>query len=573
LQLQEYAERGSIKLNMVQIECLVLLQILFNYQPTLKADVVLPSIIEEFMGRDVVSIELMWNGVIQERFFPVPAMCQNLSEASKTIVVQSVDRQNSEIQLGEFATHCKSLYFEVKHQERLKELGISQIFSRANQSLATWITFYIAVLVNGLYCIYIEYPTKPRAVDAQGPSTLVDDVSFVQWKLHNEGPMMLDVVVMMDWLNIGQIALSAFTFTLFLIVRVPVVFALHYRQYRKPLLVSLVYTLLSWQPWYYALYVVCALLGKHEPRLGPVFHALLLLDIIVKDPTTADVLRSVWYPKRALAATVFLMMFIMYIFAVFTFLLFPDEFLGDDSQPFCRNLRDCFAATVSYGLRNGGGFGDIMGFNQDGLERERFWLELLFFLFVLVILMNIVFGIIIDTFSELRDQKKEKRIQTTKACFICGLEDNMFEKMGRGFAAHIREDHRMWNYFYFMVYLWEQDQDHDDGLEYYVRHCLLENDHLRWFPVGTAYCIEKKAQEEKEEEGQGMLDDVRSLDAKLEKLCAAQAEQSARQERLEVELSDRIDTVISTLAQLQISSPANAVSPGWVQHHPQHQQQ
>jgi hypothetical protein len=47
----------------------------------------------------------------------------------------------------------------------------------------------------------------------------------------------------------------------------------------------------------------------------------------------------------------------------------------------------------------------------------------------------------------------------------------------------------MWNYLYFMVYLWEQDKDDDDGLEQFVRRCV-EKQNLSWFPIGFAYSLE-----------------------------------------------------------------------------------
>ena len=43
----------------------------------------------------------------------------------------------------------------------------------------------------------------------------------------------------------------------------------------------------------------------------------------------------------------------------------------------------------------------------------------------------------------------------------------------------------MWNYIYFIIFLWEQDKDDDDGLETYVRRCIAAND-LSWFPVNKA---------------------------------------------------------------------------------------
>lgn len=41
--------------------------------------------------------------------------------------------------------------------------------------------------------------------------------------------------------------------------------------------------------------------------------------------------------------------------------------------------------------------------------------------------MNIIFGIIIDTFAALRDEKNMKDNDENNKCFICGLDRGAFE--------------------------------------------------------------------------------------------------------------------------------------------------
>jgi inositol 1,4,5-triphosphate receptor type 1/inositol 1,4,5-triphosphate receptor type 3 len=77
------------------------------------------------------------------------------------------------------------------------------------------------------------------------------------------------------------------------------------------------------------------------------------------------------------------------------------------------------------------------------------------------------------TFSSLRKEKDVKLFDTENICFICGLEKNLFDKKsdtGEGFKIHVKYEHHMWNYLYFFIYLWEQDKDDDDGLEWFVRY-------------------------------------------------------------------------------------------------------
>lgn len=57
---------------------------------------------------------------------------------------------------------------------------------------------------------------------------------------------------------------------------------------------------------------------------------------------------------------------------------------------------------------------------QEPLFAARVVYDLLFFFIVIIIVLNLIFGVIIDTFADLRSekQKKEEILKTT--CFICG---------------------------------------------------------------------------------------------------------------------------------------------------------
>lgn len=58
---------------------------------------------------------------------------------------------------------------------------------------------------------------------------------------------------------------------------------------------------------------------------------------------------------------------------------------------------------------------------KESLFPARVIYDLLFFFIVIIIVLNLIFGVIIDTFADLRSekQKKEEILKTT--CFICGM--------------------------------------------------------------------------------------------------------------------------------------------------------
>ena len=57
---------------------------------------------------------------------------------------------------------------------------------------------------------------------------------------------------------------------------------------------------------------------------------------------------------------------------------------------------------------------------QEPLFAARVIYDLPFYFIVIIIVLNLIFGVIIDTFADLRSekQKKEEILKTT--CFICG---------------------------------------------------------------------------------------------------------------------------------------------------------
>ncbi|KAH8052115.1 inositol 1,4,5-trisphosphate-sensitive calcium-release channel [Aureococcus anophagefferens] len=289
----------------------------------------------------------------------------------------------------------------------------------------------------------------------------------------NHGRMLMNLIL--TPLNVFNIGLSSFTLLLFIVVRCPVTYQkLVDNGYGKAR--AMFYTSLDPMTIYYFIYTVLARAAKGRelpnfkgsylgrPRGRARFRvcsSLLLLDIVVKDPTSQDVINAIVYPRRQLGATALLGFFVVYIFALLIFQAYSDGFSYEDDPEGtggsfpedCRSLLRCMAVTMMYGLRLSGGIGDIMKHTWS----TRLWIDFMYFLAVLIVLLNVIFGIIIDTFSDLRGQKGDRVFKTIHSCFICGVDD--------------------------------VDKDEDDGLELYVRQNIEMKD-ITWLPVGRAMCLD-----------------------------------------------------------------------------------
>jgi len=170
--------------------------------------------------------------------------------------------------------------------------------------------------------------------------------------------------------------------------------------------------------------------------------------------------------------------------------------------------------------------------------------KVLYFFLVITILLNVVFGIIIDTFSELRAEKAAKKANMENYCFICGLDSFTLDTRAGGFNDHIEIHHNMWNYLYMLVHLREKDENDYNGWEQYCADKIAEND-TSFVPSNTAIAIaeyqEKEASEQRllKSSVERLIEDNIQLTKRMEQLAREQAELAARNSQEQAELAER----------------------------------
>jgi hypothetical protein len=182
----------------------------------------------------------------------------------------------------------------------------------------------------------------------------------------------------------------------------------------------------------------------------------------------------------------------MFVCILSQFLYYRDQIY--QGHHFCATLFDCYKVALSYGLRVGDGVSDT--FYQT--VETRWYLDVSYYFIVNVGMLNLVAGVIITTFGQLRENQARIKEDTEEKCFICGIDRQVFDRASvepEGFKTHTKVDHNMWNYLYFIFLLWEQDKDDDDGLEQYVRRAIEANE-ISWFPLNKAIRLDQAASAE-----------------------------------------------------------------------------
>lgn len=309
---------------------------------------------------------------------------------------------------------------------------------------------------------------------------------------------------------------------------------------------------------------------------------LQLFDVVYREETLLNVIRSVTRNGRSIIFTAVLALILVYLFSIIGYVFFKDDFLvpvddeivshsgdglpcnelpdvtlskpsgdaeqvcakdalqdvddggggGERRERACDSLVMCIITTLNQGLRNGGGIGDILRAPsssvslhltkfygeifylsfcvnlQEALFVARVIYDLLFFFIVIIIVLNLIFGVIIDTFADLRSEKQQKELILKNTCFICGLNRSAFDNKTVSFEEHIKSEHNMWHYLYFIVLVKVKDPTEFTGPESYV-YGMVKSNTLDWFPRLRA--ISLAAVEVSEEQIE-----LRSLQAQLE---------------------------------------------------------
>ena len=198
---------------------------------------------------------------------------------------------------------------------------------------------------------------------------------------------------------------------------------------------------------------------------------------------------------------------IVYNFSIFGFYYLNQSFYFDDllditkeeqeqdqdendntkvRENLCGSLLQCYFTLLNYGVRSGGGIGDVLtmlSFKANiSAYLGRFFFDILFHIIVVLIMTNLIFGIIVDSFANFRGSTDDSENDKNNVCFICQLTRDDAINKNIDFDKHVREVHDMWNYVYFLTYLHINNSNNFKMLETSVWDRLEESD-TSWIPI------------------------------------------------------------------------------------------
>ena len=123
----------------------------------------------------------------------------------------------------------------------------------------------------------------------------------------------------------------------------------------------------------------------------------------------------------------------VYMFASAGFFFLPEHLRREEdyylfqNKRYARSISETFLDFVHVMLVVGEGpLTEVDAQNRQGDVQSRFILDVVFFIVFVVLLLNMIFGIIVDKFGLLRDQESDRNREKKQQCFICGIQ-NQYE--------------------------------------------------------------------------------------------------------------------------------------------------
>uniref|UniRef100_A0A669C4J2 Inositol 1,4,5-trisphosphate receptor n=1 Tax=Oreochromis niloticus TaxID=8128 RepID=A0A669C4J2_ORENI len=526
----------------------------------------------EFYAKHTAQIEIVrQDRTMEEIVFPVPNICEFLTSESKLRVYYTTERDEQGSKINDFFLRAEDLFNEMNWQKKLRAQPVLYWCSR-NMSVWSGISFKLAVLMNLLVCFF--YP-----LEGVHGGILDPHLSALLWM--GVLAALVIVIIMPQPLGIGALVTVTILRLIFSVGLEPTLFLLGAFNVCNKIIFLISFVgnrgtftrgykamVMDFEFLYHLIYLIICCLGV----FGHVFfYSLLLFDLVYREETLLNVIKSVTRNGRSIVLTAVLALILVYLFSIVGYIFFKDDFilevdhipnttmisylitviikhavlsvssdLGNESEEdnnmerTCDSLLMCIVTVLSHGLRSGGGVGDVLRkpSKEEPLFAARVIYDLLFFFMVIIIVLNLIFGVIIDTFADLRSEKQKKEEILKTSCFICGLERDKFDNKTVTFEEHIKEEHNMWHYLFFIVLVKVKDSTEYTGPESYVAEMIKVNHNLDWFPRMRAMSLVSS-------DSEGEQNEIRNLQEKLESTMKLVTNLSAQLTELKEQMTEQ----------------------------------
>ena len=444
-------------------------------------------------------VEVARNDKIEVAYFQIPWKCKFLTDKTRESIVLEANRNSQQEKIEHFLKMSNLCAIEMNHQISLYSRFSLKAFSRGWEIYGQ-ISFLLILAINVILLVTVTDQSSLTLSSTYEPSIIVVSVlgSFqFLFAVLGHAAYLIEYypnIVYSEKLHLPVIEFSDYP----LISHNDSLLMRHVNEHFDLIILegsgkclSVLYILTNMETLYFVLFIAASAVAFWNPF----WYCILLLDVIKRSLAVKNILMSITLNWKQLIVTTIFGLFIIFIFATIGFTYFNEYYSETDAQfvTYCSTLYECFFSTLNLGIRMGGGIGDALVSPKIGNWNywQRVVFDIAFFVIVIIIILNVIFGIIIDTFAELRDKRQALESDMKNNCYICGTLRSTLELQGQGWAKHFLVEHSPLAYLAFIIYLREKEMIECNGLEKFVKE-KLQTFNTSFFPTTSKYLQDHK---------------------------------------------------------------------------------
>ena len=218
-------------------------------------------------------------------------------------------------------------------------------------------------------------------------------------------------------------------------------------------------------------------------------YAFSLLTLLMLSSTLSNLGQALVIKGKQLLWVSIFMFVIVYVYSGWGFYYLNNRFYDTNNREkpenMCYSLFYCFLTLINNGLRWYPGVGKVLRTDSPFLHLgeyiHNYIYHFSFYLIIRAMMLKIVFGIILDSFNELRKKKANIEKDRKYKCFICNIEKDECEKKNKDFNEHCKKEHNLWDYANYMIMLRMAEFQDLNMVNSKCKEMILERQ-IKWIP-------------------------------------------------------------------------------------------
>ena len=419
-----------------------------------------------------------------------------LSKGTKIELIKNVNRDNETSKKYDLMRYVEYFFKEIKYNNKYNnkwDIWLSKtnyyILERLSYAFALMYNFFLLFTIKGDTQITTNDTLKERIQNKIKIENIINN-SIKEWN------------IIYDVINWVYLVLNGVFIVIWMRYKLPLYYRLDKVKYKdlfkkdknkKLNIFEKIYVIInmcilgrnyiSMLIYEFIVCIICIIIKNSE-----IFYGFFLLPIFYINKTLKSLVISIQLNFKQFCVTFSFTFMLIYIFTNIYYYFFNSDFVAELNyykDNYCKTLIFAILNALDYGLRARGGLADSairVSFSREKSHYlKRLMIDDLFFLLIVIIMIDMVFGIVIKSFDELRHSNQKYTNDKLNNCFICHSNRHLLDKMRINFHEHVTNNHNVWNYVEYMISLKLKDIHDLSAINQYVR-AKMEKKDISWLP-------------------------------------------------------------------------------------------